>query len=124
MGLFKSYKVLYLLLISLSVLPFAASADISVEGVFQKGTELAGSIIIFLEVLAVAVFLWGIVKYISASGNPEKRKQAKDLIIYGLIGMFVLVSFIGIIYILQNTIFEGPPPMHYTPPDAPVIPPK
>ena len=36
----------------------------------------------------------------------------------------VLVSFIGIIYILQNTIFEGPPPMQYTPPDAPVIPPK
>jgi len=108
----------------LSVLPFAASADISVKGIFQKGTELAGSIIIFLEVLAVAVFLWGIVKYISASGNPEKRKQAKDLIIYGLIGMFVLVSFIGIIYILQNTIFEGPPPMQYTSPYAPVIPPK
>ncbi|MFH1978813.1 MAG: hypothetical protein ABII97_00270 [Patescibacteria group bacterium] len=61
------------------------------------------SVVPLFMVLAVAVFLWGIVKYITAGGDAEKEKSARGFIIYGLIGIFVLVAFWGIIQIVANT---------------------
>lgn len=79
----------------------------TVEGIFERLTSITGRVIEFLWILVFAVFIWGIVKFIAASGNPEKIKTAKNLIIYGLIGVFVLLSFMSIIWILQNTFFDG-----------------
>ena len=53
--------------------------------------------------LAFAAFLWGVVKYIFAAGDEEKRKEAKGIIFYGILGMFVLVAFWGIILIVTST---------------------
>lgn len=53
-------------------------------------------------VLTLVVFGWGIVKLISAAGSPEKLKEAKGIIWWGIIGMFVLASIIGIIVFAQK----------------------
>lgn len=107
MASFKFCKTLYLLLVSWA-LPAFVSAAPTVEGIFTRGIDIVKLVIQFLWVLAFAVFLWGIVKFIAAAGSQEKRKEAKNLIVYGLIGLFILLSFMGIIAILQNTIFgEG-----------------
>jgi hypothetical protein len=92
-----------------------------VKGLFEKGTDLVLAVIQFLWVLAFAVFIWGIVKFIAAAGNPEKRNTAKGYIIYGLIGIFILVSFVGLIYILQNTIFQGSPSSQLPVPGQPEL---
>lgn len=53
--------------------------------------------------IAVAVFLYGIVLYISSGGDAEKEKTARGYIIYGIIGLFVLVAFWGLVTVLTST---------------------
>lgn len=52
--------------------------------------------------LAVVVFGWGIVQLILAAGDPEKIKNAKQFIWWGVIGMAVLASLFGIIAWLRG----------------------
>ena len=89
---------------TLDLTPFlalAATGDIG--GVIAKIREIVDAVIPLFMVLAFAIFLWGIVKYITAGGSPEKEKAARGFIIYGLIGIFLLVAFWGIIKIFTTT---------------------
>jgi len=52
--------------------------------------------------LAILVFFWGLARYILASGDPKGNEAGKNLMIWGLIALFVLVSYLGIINIAQH----------------------
>ncbi len=54
-----------------------------------------------LMAVAVLAFLWGVFTFIRAEG--DNKKKAKDFIIYGIIGLFVMVSVWGLVNILQYT---------------------
>ena len=58
-------------------------------------------------VLALLVFGWGVVKYITASGDPAKIKEARGFIWWGVIGMFVLASIFGIIKYIGSQLKIG-----------------
>lgn len=47
--------------------------------------------------LALVVFGWGIIKFISAAGNPKKIIEAKYIMLWGVIGIFILASLFGIV---------------------------
>ncbi len=66
-------------------------------------------VIILLFVLAVLVFVWGMVKFIFAASNPEKLKEAKGILWWGIIGMFILASVFGIVVALQVYFGIGAP---------------
>ncbi|MFH1978811.1 MAG: hypothetical protein ABII97_00260 [Patescibacteria group bacterium] len=102
MELLKSSKILSVLLVSLSF-PLVVLAEPTIKGIFGAGTNIIVLSIQALSVLAVAVFLWGIVRFLVSADSPEKRNSSKNLIIYGLIGLFVLVTFWGIIKIIAYT---------------------
>jgi uncharacterized membrane protein len=55
--------------------------------------------------VALVVFLWGIIEYIKGAGSPDSRAQGTQHIIWGLVGLFIMVSVLGIIKLFQNTIF-------------------
>ena len=59
--------------------------------------------VIILVSLAVVFFLYGILKYISRGDDEESQKKGKNIMIYGIIGLFVMISFWGIVNILINT---------------------
>lgn len=59
-------------------------------------------VIVLLDVMAIMVFVWGIVKFIFAASNPEKLKDAKKILWWGVIGLFVLASVTGIVIALQS----------------------
>lgn len=69
----------------------------------QALKDVAHSATILIMLIAVAVFLWGIIKFIAAGGDETKIKSAKGYIIYGLIGIFIMVSLWGIIEIIGYT---------------------
>ena len=52
--------------------------------------------------LALITFLWGILTYIWHNDNEDKREEGKKFILWGLIGLFVIVSVWGIVSILAN----------------------
>lgn len=54
--------------------------------------------------LALVVFGWGIIKFISAAQNPKKIQEAKQIMLWGVIGIFILASLFGIVEFI-NTYF-------------------
>lgn len=62
--------------------------------------------------LAFIVFIYGVFKYFIAGGsNEDSRKEGKSLMIYGLIGFFVMISVWGLVNILVGSVGlenEGP----------------
>lgn len=95
----------------------------SILDIIKKMIELTQQVVVLIFVLAVVVFAWGIVKMISAAGNTEKLKQAKGIIWWGIIGMFVLATIGGIILFLQGE-FGFKPNETITPPQFTPITPK
>ncbi len=83
--------------------PFMVFAQTTVLTIIATLRQLANSFIPLCMVIAVAAFLWGIVQFITAAGDEEKIKAARGSIIYGLIGIFVMVSFWGIIQVFGST---------------------
>jgi len=63
-------------------------------------------IIGFMFAVAVAMFLYGIVEYIYGADNEEKREVGKRHIIYGIIGIFVMVGVFGIMNLISGFWFE------------------
>jgi len=66
--------------------------------------------------LAFIVFIWGIFRYFIAS-TEETKEKGRDLMIYGLIGFFVIISVWGIVNLLTNTFRIGDTP-DFDPPKA------
>ncbi len=56
--------------------------------------------------LAVIYFLIGVFKYIQSVGDETKRKEGATMMTYGIIGLFVMASLWGLVYVIQNT-FPG-----------------
>jgi hypothetical protein len=64
-------------------------------------TRAANALIPFFLAIAVVVFIYGVIKYILATGADDKA-VARGYIIYGIIGIAVIVSLFGLIRLLQN----------------------
>lgn len=61
-----------------------------------------------LFAIAFIVFLWGVFDtFILGAQDEEKRAKGKDLMLWGLIGFFVMVSVWGLVNILTGTISFG-----------------
>lgn len=63
--------------------------------------DIANFVVPILVTIALAYFIYGVVKYIA--GGEESRKQAKDIIIYGIVGLFAIVSVWGLIKLIQKS---------------------
>lgn len=51
--------------------------------------------------LATVLFLWGVINYVIGSqGNQTKLEQGKKVMVWGIIGMAIMVSAWGIVGIL------------------------
>ncbi|MEK7162538.1 MAG: hypothetical protein AAB730_01610 [Patescibacteria group bacterium] len=73
--------------------------------IIARITALLDSVLPLLFILATIVFLWGVILYITAGGDEEKRKEGRNYIIYGLIGLFVMVAVWGIVNIMIGFFF-------------------
>lgn len=49
------------------------------------------------------LFLWGLVVFLFKLGEGGDHKEGKDHMIWGVIGMFIMVAVGGIMAILNNT---------------------
>lgn len=76
----------------------------TLETLVGRITDLiVNPLIALLFAVALAYFLWGVGKFILNADNPGERKTGINHIIYGLIGMAIMVSVFGILQIFGNT---------------------
>lgn len=59
--------------------------------------------IFLLFAIGFLVFLWGIMQFIWKADSEDGRKTGRDHMIWGIIGMFIMVAAWGIIRIITNT---------------------
>ena len=63
---------------------------------------------VLMIAFALVAFLWGVTKYIASGADEEKRTNARNLIVYGVIGLFAMVAVWGLVYFIGNTIGVQP----------------
>ena len=93
---------------------FAQSGTVAVEDkcadvggatlqyIICKIALLINTIIPILIILGVLYFIWGVITYV-ISADEEAKTKGRDKMIYGLIGLLVIVSIWGLVAILRNT---------------------
>jgi hypothetical protein len=65
--------------------------------------DILNVLVPILIVLAVIYFIWGVIKYV-VSGDEEDKAKGRSMIIYGLIGLVVIVGMWGIVNMLIGTL--------------------
>ena len=78
----------------------AAVTDIS--SLLCKLSQLLNSVIPVLIALGVVYFVWGVITYV-ISDDEEAKKKGRNRIIYGIIGLAVIIAMWGLVGILTNT---------------------
>lgn len=96
--------------LGVALLPLLAFAQ-SIESSITRVEAILNSIIPLLMIVATVVFLWGVIMYITSAGKEEKTEEGRRLIIYGLIGLFVMVAVWGLVQVLVTTFSVGDTPI-------------
>ena len=74
----------------------------SVWDIFTLLNQALNRIVPFLIALAVVWFIWEVFQY-TIAGEEEKKGKAKSGMIWGIVGIFIMVSVWGLVAILQGT---------------------
>ncbi|MBX4199870.1 hypothetical protein KW790_00155 [Candidatus Parcubacteria bacterium] len=59
--------------------------------------ELINLLLPVLVGAALLVFFWGLVKFIGKSGDAASHADGRSLMIWGVLGLFIMISFMGLI---------------------------
>jgi uncharacterized membrane protein YidH (DUF202 family) len=60
-------------------------------------------LIVLLFALAMVYFIYGIARYLLSPGNEEVRKTSKEHMLWGILGMVIMISVFGILSLIMNT---------------------
>lgn len=99
-------KILTISSVLLLLFPVLASAQLSgtpIGRIFQTIFDIVGQVIYIIMGVVTAVFLWGMVKYVSAGGDEKAKEASKGYIKAGIIGLFLSLSIWGIVNIIAKT---------------------
>ncbi len=116
---FQRKKIYFVLILSLIIIGYSLSANFSQAADQAAETvtlddplgerdipELAGSIIQYIlgivGVLALAMFIYGGIIWMTSGGSPEKIKAGKDTIVWAILGLaFIFFSYAILDFVLR-----------------------
>lgn len=89
------------------ILGFMAPALVLAQGtdainILSVIQSILNILIPILITLGVVYFIWGVIQYVTAA-DEEKKTKARSTMISGIIGLFVIISIWGLVYLIQNT---------------------
>jgi len=73
-----------------------------IMGLFTFAGAILNRVVPLLIALAVVYFIWQVFRYTIAT-DEETKKAAKGGLIWGIVGIFIMVSVWGLVAILQST---------------------
>lgn len=80
----------------------ALAAGTNANNLLTIAATLLNKVVPVLIALAVVYFIWGVIQY-TISTDEEAKKGARGKIIQGLIGLFIIIAFWGILALVENT---------------------
>lgn len=63
-----------------------------------------------LFAIALVVFLWGVAEYVWKASDDTKKKEGKNHMLWGIIGMFIMLAAVGIVNLIVNSLGGSPLP--------------
>lgn len=69
-------------------------------------TEIINPLILLLFGTAMIVFFWGVIQFIYYADNDSKRNEGKQHLLWGTIGLFIMVAVYGILNLVIDTISQ------------------
>ncbi len=89
--------------------PVAAFAQqlTNIQSLATSTLSILNIVITIVFVLAILVFGWGVVKYITSANDATKEKEARQFLWWGVIGIFVLASVFGLVKFIGGALQVG-----------------
>lgn len=78
------------------------SSGLTLKSLVTMFVELLNNLTYVFTFVAIAAFFWGLIVYIYHAGDVKGRKKGRDTIVWGLIGLFIILSLTGILQILKG----------------------
>lgn len=83
------------------------TAEATVTTLMQSINKvIINPLIIFMFACAMVYFLYGLSQYILSPGNEEVHKKSKSIMLWGVIGLFIMTAVFAIMRIILNTVGE------------------
>ncbi len=82
----------------------ALAQETETEIVESLKTEIIDPLILLLFALAVVYFLLGVMKFILNQDNENAQLEGKQHMIWGIIGIFIMIAVYGIIGFITTTL--------------------
>lgn len=67
-----------------------------------KATSILNYVIPVLIALGMVYFIWGVIQYV-VGGGEEAKTKGRNTMIFGIIGLAVIVAMWGLVYLIVNT---------------------
>lgn len=67
--------------------------------------EIINPVILFLVALALLIFMWGLFEYIRGADSLDARSKGRTHMLWGIIGLFIMVSAYGILNVVVDSIY-------------------
>ena len=67
-------------------------------------THILNPLIYLLIGIAVVVFLWGAVEFLTKADSPEGRSEGQKHLLWGIIGLAIIFGVYGILNFIQGTL--------------------
>jgi len=64
--------------------------------------------------IALLAFFWGLARYIFSAGDDEKKKEGRNIMIWGVVALFVMIAVWGIVRFIGDA-------LGVTPEQSPVV---
>ncbi|MEJ0002243.1 MAG: hypothetical protein WDN09_03675 [bacterium] len=84
--------------------PNVAHAETVDQFIANVDRLIINPLIVLLFALAVIYFLWGMFMFLANADNEEKRSVGKLHMIYGVIGMTIMVGVFAIMHVVLDTL--------------------
>lgn len=93
------------MLLSTAAMSFPLVALALTEDAFDVLVYLINSSILALIGIATLLFMYGVVRYVIAQGDEKKIAEGRQYMLWGIIGLTVMVAIWGFVNLVINTIF-------------------
>ncbi len=86
----------------------AQSVDAKVNSVIGKiVSNIVYPIITVMFALAFVMFVWGVLNFFRSGDDPAAREQGQKHLLWGIVGMAIMVSVFGIIRLVASSVGQS-----------------
>lgn len=94
-------------MLALPAATFAQAPGMTYGGFVASIIRLINLAIPVVIGVAIMSFMYGVLKYILSLGNEQEKREGREVMLWGVIALFVMFSVWGILRLLLGTFFGG-----------------